>query len=769
MSKIYQVKEFTIDEKNLQLQETIFHNANGYIGIRGTLEEGVPKDWDTMRGTYINGFYDIAPMKQAEKLCNLIEDKESMLNVADTQTIEVGFAGRFFTMIGQKHCSCTRTLDMEKGITNRRIDWISEEGWQVHFDITRMASFEERSLFTIDYRFRSVDFEGMVEIHSKHFGLVRNYYNPQDPRLAGECHEHLKKEDACQWKSGGCLVSSTVKSHLKVASGVVNVVTLNQEEQPAARVAYDEGAHKIDTIYRFRVQPGDEVRILKYSVFEDSIRYEDCRKLAEEKAVRAAEKGIDYYYGKQRAFLKEFWNNSTMEIMGDEDLNDSVCFNMYQLLQSAGYDGYSSIAAKGLSGEGYEGHYFWDTEMFMIPYFALTNPEIARKLLEFRYKTLNKARENAKLLGHERGVLFPWRTITGRECSGYYPSGTAQYHINGDIAYAVILYYKATGDWMFMKEMGMKILLETNRLWLDIGNYYKGQFHINCVTGPDEYTCMVNNNYYTNACAKYSLEWFGKLSGRFREEEMEWKRFAEENALTDTELNEMRKAQERMFLPYDEELEINPQDDSFLQKPIWDLAHTDKEKFPLLLHYHPLHLYRYQVCKQADTVLAHYLFPEYQDRRTEESSFLYYEKITTHDSSLSTCVFSIVASKLGLQEKAYSYFGDSAKMDLLNTHKNTKDGIHAANMGGCYMAIVNGFALLRAEEEKLSLAPTLPKAWDGYRFRIRYHGSLLEVRVTEETCRIERIQGAAVPIELYHRQYKLDEKNSVVEVACEGK
>ncbi|MDE6184728.1 MAG: family 65 glycosyl hydrolase, partial [Lachnospiraceae bacterium] len=417
---------------------------------------------------------------------------------------------------------------------------------------------------------------------------------------------------------------------------------LNHVHQEANHIGYDETVHKIDAFYRFRIKPGDEVRILKYSIFEDSIRHEDCLKVAEEKLALVVEQGIDYYYEKQKDFLKEFWNNSTLEIMGDEELNASVCFNMYQLLQSAGYDGYSSIAAKGLSGEGYEGHYFWDTEMFMVPYFALTNPKIARKLLEFRYKTLNQAKDNAKLLGHKKGVLFPWRTITGRECSGYYPSGTAQYHIDGDIAYAVILYYKATGDWTFMKEMGMKILLETNRLWLDVGNFCKGQFHINCVTGPDEYTCMVNNNYFTNACAKYSLEWFGKLAERFAKEEAEWKRFAEENRLTDAELKEMEAAQDEMFLPYDEELGINPQDDSFLQKPIWDLAHTDKENFPLLLHYHPLHLYRYQVCKQADTVLAHYLFPDYQDRQTEEKSFLYYEKITTHDSSLSTCVFSIV-------------------------------------------------------------------------------------------------------------------------------
>ena len=453
-----------------------------------------------------------------------------------------------------------------------------------------------------------------------------------------------------------------------------------------------------------------------------------------------------------------------MEIVGDGDLNESLCFNMYQLLQSAGYDGYSSIAAKGLSGEGYEGHYFWDTEMFMVPYFAMTNPAIARKLLEYRYKTLGKAKENAALLGHKKGALYPWRTITGRECSGYYPSGTAQYHIDGDIAYAVILYYKTSGDWEFIKEMGLKILFETNRLWLDVGNYYKDRFVINCVTGPDEYTCIVNNNYYTNASAKYSMQWCLKFIQRLAEEKDAYQQFVKENDLTEEEIQAMKEAEEKMYLPYDETLGINPQDDSFLQKPIWDLEHTPQEEFPLLLHYHPLHLYRYQVCKQADTVLAHYLFPDYQDKETEENSFRYYEKITTHDSSLSTCVFSIMASRLGLKDKAYYYFGDSAKMDLLNTHKNSKDGIHAANMGGSYMAIVNGFARVQAEEDKLFLAPALPENWQGYHFRIRYHGSLLEVSVNKETCSIEQLEGTAITVELYGKEYVLEAANQKVEV-----
>ena len=344
MSKIYQVTGIGLNEKNLQLQETIFHNANGYIGVRGTLEEGVPADFDTMRGMYINGFYDIAPMKQAEKLCNLVEDKESMLNVADTQTIEVSFDGQKFSMADDADCRYVRTLDMEKGITRREVDWSNKEGKQLHFNITRMASFEERSLFTIDYCFQSIDFSGTVEIHSRHLGLVRNYFNPNDPRLAGESHNHLKKEDVHICESGACLVSSTVESHLKVASAVANIVTVNQKRQPSEVVTYDETAHAMDVSYRFDIRPGDEVRIIKYSIFTDSIREEDCRNVADEKLSKVVEQGIASYYKKQQEYLKEFWNNSSMEIVGDRDLNESLCFNMYQLLQSAGYDGYSSIA-----------------------------------------------------------------------------------------------------------------------------------------------------------------------------------------------------------------------------------------------------------------------------------------------------------------------------------------------------------------------------------------------------------------------------------------
>ncbi|HOB21155.1 MAG TPA: family 65 glycosyl hydrolase, partial [Candidatus Atribacteria bacterium] len=409
--------------------------------------------------------------------------------------------------------------------------------------------------------------------------------------------------------------------------------------------------HSAEEVMEVPVGPGEEIVLVKYSVFADSIRAKDCLESAVAEMDKALGVPLDVHYEHQRSYLENYWDNCMLEIDGDEELNIAVRYNMYQLLQSAGKDEYCNIAAKGLSGEGYEGHYFWDTEMYIEPFFNLTNPEITRSLISFRYRTLDKARENARLLGHKKGALYPWRTIAGSECSGYFPSGTAGYHINGDIASSIIFYYLATGDFELIAEMGAEIVFETARLWIDMGCYSDGRFMINEVTGPDEYTCLVNNNYYTNVSAQFNLKWASRLyhmlkaSGRLGD-------IVDKIGITEEEIKEFERAADHMYLPYDEKLKINPQDDSFLQKKVWDLSGTPKDHFPLLLHYHPLTLYRHQVCKQADTVLAHFLFEDAQDMETIRNSYYYYEKITTHDSSLSTAIFSIMASKLGDVDRA---------------------------------------------------------------------------------------------------------------------
>lgn len=741
MQRVYSVCSPKPTNDQLALQETVFHNANGYLGVRGTLEEGAPQGMDTMRGAYVNGFYEIVPMKQAEKLTHVREDKESMINVADVQGIRFRLAGEWFSQWTGTLVESERRLDMDRGITERRVRWRSPEGRETALCFRRMASFAEPSLFLIDCEVTPLNYEGEVEVESTHLALVKNYANPNDPRLAGESECHLVPAGSLIEEGASYLSTRTRVSGLSLTTGVKHAL------EPAAQNAqtvYDPAAHAAAFHASVTVGQGQTLRLQKYCVFSDERRHGDTLAAAR-RAMTGAFGRADALYRAQQETLTAFWESADTTILGDDDANLSMQFNLYQLFQSAGRDGLCSIAAKGLSGEGYEGHYFWDTEMYMMPFFTLTMPQLARKLLGYRYRTLDAARENARLLGHRKGALYPWRTIAGRECSGYFLAGTAQYHIVGDIAYAVGMYYNATGDREYLISEGAELLLETARLWMDVGHVAEGTFRINCVTGPDEYTCLVNNNYYTNACAKNNLE----LAVRAAHLLEEWGAYGEWAArlgVTHEELDAFAHAAEIMYLPYDETLGINPQDDSFLQKPIWDLAATPRENFPLLLHYHPLQLYRYQVCKQADTVLAHVLFESLADAGVRERSFRYYEKITTHDSSLSNCIFCIDACRLGLRREARAYFGDSVKTDLLNTHGNSKDGIHTANMGGCYMAVVNGFAGLQLCADGVRVAPFLPEGWTGLKFSFQFRGSRLRFEIEGEEYRVRLISGGTVSV-----------------------
>ncbi len=752
------IRDENYDNKTLRLNETLFSNANGYIGVRGTLEEGVPADFNTMRGMYLAGVYETIPMKQAESLCNLVEQKQTMLNVADTQSIDLYICGERFDMGTGELISNKRILDMDNGFTSREILWKSPLGNTVKIVTKRMAHLAIPQLFTIEYSVTSMDFDGEIVFDSWHIGNVTNYSDPTDPRLAAESPSYLTVKCAEAIDNSILCVSSTSVSDISIASATSNILI---GEDDYIDVYDNTDDRRVCTYIKGHISEGQEIRLVKFSSFSDSLKSEDPGKDAMAVLQDALEEvgtdgsGLAHLYDRQTKILKEFWDQSGMEIMGDEDLDLAMSFNMYQLFCSAPRTPGYSMAAKGLTGEGYEGHYFWDTEMYALPFFTLTDDKLARNILHFRYKTLQKARENAGLLGHKKGALYPWRTITGEECSGYFPSGTAAYHINGAVSYAIVSYFLATGDEQFILKEGAEILVEIARLWLDTGNYDRqGRFVINEVTGPDEYTCMVDNNFYTNCAAAHGMKWMIKLLEKYSDTP-EIISLKQKLSLTDKEVSDISKAADSIYLPYDEELGINPQDDSFLQKPVWDLAATPKEEFPLLLHYHPLHLYRYQVCKQADTVLAHFLFPKSADAGTMEKSFRYYEKITTHDSSLSTCVFSMQASRLGMYKEAAEYFGDSAKLDLLNLHGNSADGVHTANMGGSYMAFIYGFGGVRIDEDGLSINPFLPGTLKGYSFKFGYHGRRIKVFVDEKEISVELISGQELEFCHGKERYKL--------------
>ncbi len=746
---IYKKSNLTPNQYEISLNEALFHNANGYIGVRYDFEEGYPDEFHYVRSQYINGFYDYTLMKQAENLYGLNTQKQTMLNVADTQSIQLYLDDEKFNLYTGTVLSSELWLDMEKGITVRHVVWRSPSGKEAEIKITRMASFHQLTLFTIDYEVTLQNCSCKVHFESCHDGNVRNYVDPNDPRLANESVQYLSPV-SCEIKDDASYVTSaTSRSNQEVCSCVFNVLIEEHQRQ------FQVGNHIAVCNLYTNATEGQTIRLIKYATFCDTIRCDNPRKRTEFEMKRARNLPISELYQKQEEYLKSYWNNSLIEIDSETESNLSLRYSLYQIIQSVGKDHYSNIPPKGLSGDGYEGQYFWDSEMYIQPFLTITNPALSKKLLEYRYETLDLAKENAHILGHQKGALYPWRTIMGEECSGYFPSGSAQYHINGDIVYTLIAYYLATKDLAFLLNKGAEIVWETARLWMDTGCFYNNQFHINDVTGPDEYTCIVNNNFYTNLIAQYNLLWAVKIYVLL-EPYAGFQSLKMKMGITKDEILSFQEAAQKMYLPYDDTLHINPQDDSFLQKRKLDLSKIPSEKYPLLLHYHPLHLYRHQVCKQADTIMAHFILEDAQSIETMRRSYEFYETITTHDSSLSYCIFGIMAARLGLQEKAFSYYELASKIDLTDQYKNTDDGVHVANMGGIYMTIVYGFGGFRLKEDSISIFPLLPKQWNEYKFKITYEGSRILIHVRKDDCLLILETGEPKEIVVFAKPYLLE-------------
>lgn len=736
------VRDCVLDEETLHKNESIFSTSNGYLGVRGNFEEGYGGRGKTLRGAYLNGCYETVRIGYDERLYGFPERKQAIVNVHDFQTVFLTIDGEPFDIFQGRLLAFERVLTMRDGVCRRSAEWESPGGKRVRIDITRMASFAVKELFTIDYRVTPLNFEGEIGFTSEAGADVINYCDREDPR------NNSRPVKSLRFLRGGAedgilyLESETVNSGIGVVTSLCH--TLGKEGE----FTYTEDGMRVKAAVKTCAKQDEQVRFVTYAHCLDSVTcghpgdiWERAMALA-----RGTRGTIDDLYEKQRAFLDSRWDMADVEIDSGDDVNESLRYCIYQLICQGAMCG-GSIPAKGLSGEGYEGHYFWDTEVFIHPFLALNDPDTARSQLLYRYDTLDAARENARMLGHKTGAAYPWRTITGSECSTFFPGGAAQYHINADIAYAVIHYYWVTGDESLLFKEGAEILFETARLWMELGHFFGGAFRIDTVTGPDEYTCLVNNNYYTNILARHNLKWAVKVYHMLltREDHAVIDRIG----LTHHEVAAFEKAYQNMYLPYDDALGITPQDDSFLNKKLWDFEHTPRDHHPLLLHYHPMLLYRYQVCKQADVLLAYYLFQKDHLKELMQKSYEYYEKITTHDSSLSECVFSIMAARLGKTEKAYDYFKKTVRLDLDDSDRNTKDGLHMANMGGSYLCVLGGFAGLTIDEDGIGLAPVLPGKWRSYRFRFRYRDSVFEVTVHGEGTDIRRISGEPKTIKLY--------------------
>jgi alpha,alpha-trehalose phosphorylase len=538
----------------------------------------------------------------------------------------------------------------------------------------------------------------------------------------------------------GLLIHHTRVSGLRIGAAMDHRI-----EGPAEMVVESDSSPDVARVtVTTRLKPGERLRIVKFIAYGwSSLRSRPAIHDQVMAALSAARlTGWNGLLAEQRAYLDDFWSHADVELEGDPEIQQAVRFALFHVLQAGSRAEGRPIPAKGLTGPGYDGHAFWDTEIFVLPVLTLTLPRASADALRWRHTILPQAKERARQL-NLRGAAFPWRTIRGAESSGYWPAGTAAVHINADIAYAVASYIEATGDTAFEEEVGLELLVETARLWRSLGflNTATDQFRIDGVTGPDEYSSLADNNVYTNLMAQRNLRWAAEGVKLYPEKARALGVDAEEAA-------SWREAAEKMFIPYDERLGVTPQAESFTEHEVWDFAHTSSDEYPLLLHFTYFDLYRKQVIKQADLVLAMQLRSDAFTPEQKARNFAYYEPLTVRDSSLSANTQAVLAAEVGQLQLAYDYLGEAALIDLHDLQHNVQDGVHIASLAGAWMALVAGFGGMRLQKSSLWFTPRLPEALERLAFHLMFRGCRLRVEVTATEATYRLLEGS--PLKVHH-------------------
>lgn len=715
----WHVRETKLCLDLLPQSESLFALSNGHIGMRGNLDEGEPFG---LPGTYLNGFYENRPLPYAEAGFGYPEEGQSVVDVTNGKLIRLlvedePFDVRYGDLIGHE-----RVLDLRAGTLRRTAEWCSPAGKHVRIESTRLVSLAQRGLAAIEYIVEALDEEVRVTVQSE---LVANEDQPapsDDPRVAALLVKPLEPVEHEVSERGASLMHRTRASGLMMAAAMDHLV----EAPGRYQLSGDAGDDWARTTVVCALKRGEKLRIVKYITYGwSSLRSRPALHDQAAAAIAAARfTGWEGLLDSQRAYLDEFWDCADVEVDGDPDCQQAVRFGLFHVLQASARAERRAIPGKGLTGTGYDGHAFWDTEGFVLPVLTYTAPGSAADALRWRASTLDMARDRARELGL-KGACFPWRTIHGEECSGYWPAGTAAFHVNADIALAFERYRVVTGDQSLERECGLKVLVETARMWMSLGHHDRhGLWRIDGVTGPDEYTAVVRDNVFTNLMAAENLRIAAEACGRHPDD-------AADLGAGNEEIAAWRDAADAVHIPYDEELGVHPQCEGFTTLREWDF--TESNEYPLLMHEPYFRLYSSQVVKQTDLVLAmhwqSHAFTDEQKARNVD----YYERRTTRDSSLSACTQAVMCAEVGHLELAHDYAYEAALIDLRDLHRNTSDGVHVASLAGSWTALVQGFGGLRDDEKMLSLDPHLPPGITRMRFRLRWRNFAVIVAVDHDT------------------------------------
>lgn len=748
-------KRFSLDD--VGVTETLFTLGNGYLGLRGNHPEGRHAH---EHGTFINGFHETFPIRHAEQAYGFAEVGQTIINAPDAKVMRVYVDDEPLDFDTADIREYERVLDMRRGVLTRHLRWVTPAGKDVQIDVDRLVSFDEKHLAVMRLTVTVLNSDAPVTIVCQ---LVNrqdgeDVYGGTAPGTQRAGFDPRKAEKIAQrvltpqeyWQDGGRTALSYRVTESGMTIAVVADHLIDTENEYSARTSVEPDIAK--NVFRVQAKAGVPVTVTKLVSYHTS-RGVPTRELVDRgrrTLDRVAAEGVQSAYDRQAEWLDGFWRRSDVVIEGHADLQQATRWCLFQLAQAAARADGLGVPAKGVSGSGYSGHYFWDTEIYVLPFLTYTTPQWARNALRMRYLMLPAARRRAAQL-NEAGALFPWRTISGEEASAYYAAGTAQYHINADVSFALGKYVRATGDDDFLYREGVDIAVETARLWATLGFWRYNEdgqpevFHIHGVTGPDEYTTVVNDNLFTNVMARFNLRFAARVVREMAEAAPEaYALMAKRLDLDPAEPDAWDAAAEAMHIPYSEGLGIHPQDAVFLEREVWDLESTPPEQRPLLLHFHPLVIYRYQVLKQADVVLALYLQGNHFTDEEKLADFEYYDPLTTGDSTLSAVVQAILAAEVGYQDLALQYFAQSIFVDLGDLHHNAADGVHVASAGGVWTALVAGFGGMRDHYGELSFDPRLPEAWPSLSYTLHWQGTELKVRITRDAMTVDAVGGDPV-------------------------
>jgi maltose phosphorylase len=759
MNNLFKIDEWHIIEEGFHPElnreaESIFSLGNGYMGQRANFEEHY--SGDSLPGSYIAGIYYPDKTRVGWWKNGYPEYFAKVLNAPKWTGVDISIDGKPLDLAKAKIKSFRRELNMKEGYLGRSFTWYHSKGKNIEIKTRRFLSMADPDLGIIRYVVKPLDFNGVVEFNVYLDGDVRN----EDTNYGEKFWEDVYSQAE---EGTGIITSRTLKTDFHVSAGMRHNILKNGKIAKVTQGVISRKGYAANSI-KVNFKPGDELVLYKYVSVQSSLDHtrKELVDFVTNRTAFALKKGYKRLFDSHRKEWEKIWSASDVIIEGDIAAQQAIRFNIFHLNQTyTGRDERLNIGPKGFTGEKYGGSTYWDTEAFVLPFFLKTAPmKVSKNLLIYRYKHLQKSIENATRLGFKDGAaLYPMVTMNGEECHNEWEITFEEIHRNGAIAFAIYNYVRHTGDTGYLADYGLEVLIGLSRFWSQRVSFSENlsKFVILGVTGPNEYENNVNNNWYTNRIAVWTLSYtIMNLTELKNNNSGALKKVISRTGLKFAgETGRWEEIIKNMHLPFDEKRRVFLQQDGFLDKELKPASSIPKRERPINQHWSWDRILRSCFIKQADVLQGIYFLEEFYDTETIKRNYYFYEPMTVHESSLSACIHSIMAARIGNITKAYELYLHTARLDLDDYNREVSEGLHITSMAGSWLAIVEGFGGMRIISDYVVVNPLIPEQWKSYSFHARFRDKLFEVKITDSKIEIANLSTGELKLKIFEKFYQI--------------